>query len=109
MKDFFDLWAIADTFAFDGELLGAAIAATFAQRATALPAITPPGLTAEFANDAEKRRLWRAFLGRAGVATAPDNLDEVVGALDAFLTPLSARLAAGELFGRQWHPGGPWR
>jgi len=109
LKDFFDLWAIAGTFAFDGEILGAAIEATFVQRATALPTDTPPALTAEFSNDTEKRRLWRACLGRAGVTTAPDDLADVVLALDAFLTPLSASLAVGGPFDQTWHPGGPWR
>ena len=109
LKDFFDLWAIADAFAFDGEILGAAISATFAHRATVLPVGTPPALTTEFAHNAEKRRLWRAFLGRAGVTIAPIDLADVVRALDGFLTPVSTRLAVGERFDRQWQPGGPWR
>ena len=37
MKDFYDLWAVATTFAFDGESLAAALAATFDNRGTALP------------------------------------------------------------------------
>ncbi len=34
MKDFFDLWAISQTFAFDGVVLGDALRATFIRRAT---------------------------------------------------------------------------
>jgi len=37
LKDFFDLWAIAGTFAFDGAVLARAIHATFERRQTPLP------------------------------------------------------------------------
>ena len=37
LKDFFDLWAIANTFEFDGETLAEAFARTFDRRDTALP------------------------------------------------------------------------
>ena len=34
MKDFFDLWAMAETFSFDGTVLAEAIRATFDRRQT---------------------------------------------------------------------------
>jgi Nucleotidyl transferase AbiEii toxin, Type IV TA system len=37
MKDFFDLWAISQTFPFDGVVLSDAMRATFTRRGTALP------------------------------------------------------------------------
>lgn len=37
LKDFYDLWAIAGAFEFDGATLAQAIAATFARRETELP------------------------------------------------------------------------
>lgn len=42
MKDFYDLAVLSQTFAFEGELLVRAIAATFARRKTPLPTGLPP-------------------------------------------------------------------
>jgi len=41
MKDFFDLWILAITFAFDGALLCRAIEATFRRRKTEMPSAPP--------------------------------------------------------------------
>ncbi len=61
MKDFFDLWVIAKTFAFDGAVLAGAVAATFARRQTPFPEAAPIGLSDEFARDPGKQAQWRAF------------------------------------------------
>jgi predicted nucleotidyltransferase component of viral defense system len=55
MKDFFDVWSLARTFAFDGQPLSAAIAATFQRRKTDLPAEMPLALSEEFADDRTKQ------------------------------------------------------
>jgi hypothetical protein len=110
LKDFFDLWAIADTFKFDGTLLATAIRATFDRRDTEVPVMPPVALTAAFSDDPEKQQLWRAFLGRAGISTAPDLLGEVIVALARFLMPVAAAAAAdGAQFEQNWQPGGPWQ
>ena len=62
MKDYFDLRALARQGVLDAKLLGAAIAATFERRLTALPEGVPLGLSDEFALDAAKRAQWKAFL-----------------------------------------------
>ena len=108
LKDFFDLWAMAGTFDFHGPELMDAIRATFARRGTTVPVATPIALTATFFEDPEKQQLWRAFRIRADVRIAPDHLGEVVAALDRFLTPIAAAIAAEEAFDRHWRPGGPW-
>ena len=59
MKDFFDLWAIAGAFAFEGEVLARAIQTTFERRETPLPTETPLALTAGFAD--AKQIQWTAF------------------------------------------------
>jgi hypothetical protein len=41
LKDFYDIWAIAGSFAFDGAVLSRAIQATFDRRQTPLPVETP--------------------------------------------------------------------
>jgi predicted nucleotidyltransferase component of viral defense system len=76
MKDYFDLHALAREGAIDEVVLGEAIAATFHRRATPLPTGLPTGLTQEFADDAEKKTQWRAFLGKNHL-DGP-NLEDVV-------------------------------
>lgn len=51
VKDFYDLWVLASSFPFDGQTLVAAVRATFDRRGTALPEVTPVGLSDEFAGD----------------------------------------------------------
>jgi hypothetical protein len=71
MKDFFDIWAIANTFAFEGPVLAAAIAATFARRETAPPAQPPLALSTDFAESLRQVVEWPAtwtsrFCSRCG-------------------------------------------
>src|SRR5487761_1666788 len=62
LKDFYDLWLIAQTFELRQSTLADAVRRTFERRRTALVADTPVGLTDEFA--ATWNAQWRAFLGR---------------------------------------------
>jgi Nucleotidyl transferase AbiEii toxin, Type IV TA system len=62
MKDFFDLWVLARSFAFAGPTLADAIRATFVRRKTPVPAAPPLALTAEFGTDRGKVTQWAAFL-----------------------------------------------
>ena len=45
MKDFYDLWVLAEQFEFDGRILQQAIINTFQRRNTALPKETPVGFS----------------------------------------------------------------
>jgi Nucleotidyl transferase AbiEii toxin, Type IV TA system len=49
LKDFYDLWMIANTFEFDSFVLREAILRTFERRHTPIPNAAPPGLSDEFA------------------------------------------------------------
>jgi hypothetical protein len=106
MKDFFDLWVIARTFAFDGATLRQAIAATLERRKTPLPIETPLALTDAFANDAGKQTQWRAFLNRTTLALAPEPLSELIAFIAAFVLPLLG--ASDTVVVQRWAPGGPW-
>lgn len=83
MKDYFDLCALSREEKWDAGQLAEAIAATFARRQTALPAGVPAGLSDEFAQDAQKRAQWKAFLGKNRLE-APA-LDEVVAEVRRFV------------------------
>ncbi len=89
MKDFYDVWVLARTYDFDPERLARAIAATFARRETAIPAVPPDGLTPAFAADGAKQAQWRAFI--EDLELAPAALEEVLADLRAFLMPHAAR------------------
>jgi predicted nucleotidyltransferase component of viral defense system len=109
MKDFFDLWAISQTFAFEGTVLARAIKATFERRTTALPAQTPFGLSEAFAADPAKQVQWLAFLRRTEIALAPEPLSELIPAISAFLTPVLQAARSSESPPGHWPSGGPWR
>jgi len=108
MKDFYDLFTLARRFEFDGATLAAAIAATFARRATDVPTTEPVALRAEFAELRDKPAQWRAFVRRSRLLDDSVDLREVVGRLHAFLWPVVRTMAAGRTAPGTWHPGGPW-
>ena len=107
MKDFYDLWFLAVTFAFGGDSLAAALAATFDSRGTTLPVDVPVGLSSEFSADAGKRAQWSAFGRRSGLPATP-NLDVVLAMLRRFLLLPASAAAHGDEFKRDWPAGGDW-
>jgi hypothetical protein len=109
MKDFYDLWALSERFAFEGEVLARALGATFQRRGTELPIEPPTGLGDAIAASEAKRIQWRAFTGRGRLAMEPGDLPAVVARLRRFLMPPSAAAARAESFNRRWTAGGPWR
>ena len=108
MKDFFDLFVMAERFEFDGALLCRAIEATFSRRRTPVPENTPTGLSAEFARDDTKRVQWRAFLTKGRLDSQKSDFGEVVSFVREFLMPPAEAIAKGEEFGLAWRSGGPW-
>lgn len=109
MKDYFDIWTLCREFDFDGEVLSAAIRATFRRRKTALPAEFPVALSQEFYDEPTKQRQWGAFTKRGRLKVAESDLAKVVAVIRDFLGP-AANAAANELvFTKQWTKGGGWR
>ena len=109
MKDFYDLWILAWSFEYSGNVLSRAIQATFERRQTVVPSQVPLALTTEFFEDAGKQKAWTAFLGRSKLSGAPASLPEVCGLLEQFLTPPSRAAANGEAFDLHWQRSGPWK
>ena len=85
LKDFYDIWILAQTCDFKDGRLAQAIAATFARRKTEIPTERPDGLTLAFASDPTKQQQWNGFVEE--VAVNPGPLVDVVEALAAFLLP----------------------
>ena len=101
MKDFYDLWMIAQTFTLEGAVIANAIQQTFERRRTSWPEQAPVGLSDTFA--LERDAHWRAFLARDRLDAAPASLVHVMKDLRPFLQPMLAREEVA-----LWPPGGPW-
>jgi len=108
MKDFFDIWLLAGSFAFDGRALSEAIQRTFEKRQTSLEP-EPICFTVAFATDASKQAQWKAFARRSRLQEAPVEFSRVIERVRAFLQPLISTVALRRDFDMQWPPGGPWR
>jgi hypothetical protein len=95
LKDYYDLWLIADTFELDRAPLAAAVRQTFERRETALPQEKPTGLSEAYVETWGDQ--WRTFLTRERMAAAPEQLATVVADLERFVLPL-IEVAEGD-----WH------
>lgn len=109
MKDFLDIWSLAQCREFSGELLSRAIKATFGRRQTALPESTPIALTAGFHSSPAKQTQWRAYLRKGKVQGAAPPLNEAAMQIHAFVMPVVGALVRGAKYTCRWLPGGPWR
>lgn len=89
MKDFYDVWILSRSYAFDDDRLPQAIAATFERRGTAIPRKAPLALTQAFAFDSGKQRQWAAFV--RDLAIEIPALETVVTDLAEFLMPNAQR------------------
>jgi hypothetical protein len=107
MKDFYDVWLLASQYAFDGEPLAKAIAATFSNRQTSID-VAPIAFSSDFTEQASTLAQWRAFTSRLPHVQCPEKLSEVVTVLARFLLPVARACASTEGFEQHWTPGGPW-
>ena len=108
MKDFYDIWLLARTHAFNGAILSQAIHATFERRRTPLPLDSPTALTDSFVGDPTKQTQWNAFVRKGRIAVDKVTFGQVVELLRKFLMPPMLAAAKGETFESHWPAGGPW-
>jgi hypothetical protein len=71
LKDYLDLQVLLQREMLDTDTLARAIAATFVRRGTVVPRGLPLGLSDEFASDASRQALWRAFLRKNDLPITP--------------------------------------
>jgi len=109
LKDFLDIWVLAQGNEFEGEAITKAIEATFLRRRTPLPEITPVALTSAFHSASAKQIQWRAYLRKSRVEGEVPPLDEVMNQIQAFVMPAIESLVARQPFAKRWPPGGPWQ
>ncbi|MEW5957175.1 MAG: nucleotidyl transferase AbiEii/AbiGii toxin family protein, partial [Chloroflexota bacterium] len=109
MKDFYDIWLMAQQFSFEGQVLVQAIRSTFERRQTEIPANPPVALTAKFGQDLDKQKMWLAFLERSRVEMTLPEFTEVIDQIAGFLNPPVAAIVDKLEFKKNWPSGGPWK
>lgn len=87
MKDFYDLWAIAQGFDIDSAQLAKAIAATFDRRRTEIPGGTPVALTPAFAESATRKRHWEGFVRRNRLPADQLTFEQTQAAIAGLVLP----------------------
>lgn len=108
MKDYYDILIMSRRFSFDGYTLASSIRATFERRGTPIPSEIPEGLKDSFANDATKQAQWKAFLKRTKITDAPEELNEVVRLIRAFLGQPLLTASSGGAFASEWDATQGW-
>lgn len=106
MKDLRDLTTFARRREFDGRLLGAAVVATFARRATSLDDLDDI-LDPEFFEDADLGQRWRAYCRTSDLDDSAESLETIGAVLTRFLKPLAEALR-GQQPPIAWRPEAGW-
>jgi hypothetical protein len=109
MKDFYDIHFLSLHYAFDGDILRRAIAATFAVRGTVLPTGEIYPLSAKYSRDPARQRLWAGFLKRLGLKEVETSFEIVTQQIAVFVQPLIQAASQNADFSRGWSPSGYWQ
>jgi len=86
VKDFYDIWFMAESMEFDFQLLREAVLNTFNRRKTTIPKETPTAFTDEFAS--EKQVQWAGFLRKNQIENAPKDMMKIIELIKGFLDPV---------------------
>ncbi len=104
MKDFYDIWFMANSWTFDMVSLRNAILASFERRGSKIPDSVPFALTSDFLNDPQKTLQWNAFISRLDPREQTPSLVEVGAVLRAFLLPCISAEPLTRASVRSWTP-----
>ena len=110
MKDFYDIWALSETFAFDGAELREAVGRCFERRGTVWSQAVPEALTPAFYSEADLQGRWQSY-GQDGqlLSSPPSTFEDIGSRVQSFLGPVRDSILAGESFEMNWSPRGPWQ
>jgi predicted nucleotidyltransferase component of viral defense system len=107
MKDFYDIWTLSRSFAFDGKVLQEAIIATCSRRQTTIETQSQL-FSDEFANQNVKQTQWEAFVRKGLFKQPPEAFTYLMGEIRSFLFPLTESIEKNKSFNSKWTPGGTW-
>ena len=108
MKDFYDIWYMANTWTFELAPLRGAILSSFERRGVAIPQDVPFALTSEFLNDPQKKQQWTAFISRLYPGAKAPSLEEVGTLVRDFLLPCIISTAPPGAVESHWTPNLKW-
>jgi predicted nucleotidyltransferase component of viral defense system len=109
LKDFWDIYMLAQTQTFDGAMVARAVASTFARRRTSLPTALPIALTPAFSELLIKQTQWISYLKKSSrIQGEIPTLADAAVVIAGFLMPVVDRLTSAQSIAATWHPGGPW-
>lgn len=108
MKDFYDIWALCQSFDFEGATISQAVRTAFGNRHTPV-SVQPTVFEQSFAKDPGKDLQWRGFIAKSRLDNAPAAFEDAVAVIKVFLGPVAAALAEQKIFRGRWTAPGPWR
>jgi hypothetical protein len=108
MKDFYDIWFMANTLTFDMASLRKAILTSFERRGSTIQTEVPFALTDDFLNDPRKTQQWSAFVNRLHPGEKAPSLKEVGAVLRAFLLPCISSGSPKKSDTLSWTPKHGW-
>ncbi len=109
LKDFLDIWLLAQRRAFEGARVAEAIQATFERRGTQLPTEIPIALTSAYYDLPARHQQWQAYLRKGRIESAPDSLADVAQVIARFLMPVVEATQGLHPLPERWPAGGPWQ
>ena len=110
MRDFYDVWALSEYFAFEGAELQEAIQRCFERRGTEWTARIPEALGSAFYSRAKQQSFWRNYMESGQLLSSPPSGFEDIGRrIQAFLGPVRESILNGQPFEMHWPAGGPWQ
>ena len=104
MKDFADLYTMAEEFEFDYATLRLAMVRTFERRETPIVTVCPFCFTEAFAKSTIKQTQWKAFL-RKNALILPEDFELIIKRLSNFLVPV---LLEQTTIPVRWNPKDGW-
>ena len=109
MKDFYDVWALSETFAFDGAELREAVERCFGSRGTAWSQAVPEALSPAFYSNADLQASWQTY-GQDGqlLSPPPSAFEDIGSRVQLFLGPVRDSILEMKPFAMRWPPGGSW-
>jgi len=101
LKDYYDLYVIANLHDLESDLLFEAVRNTFDRRETKIPSELPIGISSEFYNDDDKVKAWAAFL-RKNDLKCESSLSDICRLLELFLFSINLAVAENKTDRVSW-------